>query len=122
MRDLLVEQFHYPIESILILAGRSAWGLIGFYFSGHGLRQRDLNGDEVDGFDETICPADFQTNGMIFDDDINEPIVRPLIPGVTLHAIFDSCHSGTVLDLPYAYNISTILQVLFISSRNILTP
>ncbi|PIN03563.1 Metacaspase involved in regulation of apoptosis [Handroanthus impetiginosus] len=129
MRELLVGQFCYPTESILILAEEESyrpptrknieygfqWLMKGiqpgdslvFYFSGHGLRQRNLNGDEVDGFDETICPVDFETNGMIVDDDINETIVRPLIPGVTLHGIFDSCHSGTILDLPSVYNIST---------------
>lgn len=29
-------------------------------------------------------------------------MVRPLPAGVKLTAIFDSCHSGTVLNLPYA--------------------
>lgn len=27
--------------------------------------------------------------------------VRPLMPGVTMHAVVDACHSGTVLDLPF---------------------
>ncbi|CAI9781770.1 unnamed protein product [Fraxinus pennsylvanica] len=91
MKDLLVKQFSFPVDSILIL-------------SGHGLRQPDFDGDEKDGFHETICPVDFQSKGMIFDNYINEKIVRPLKPGVTLHAIVDSCHSGTVLDLPIVYN------------------
>ncbi|KAK4401869.1 Metacaspase-1 [Sesamum angolense] len=73
----------------------------------HGLRQRDFQGDEIDGFDETICPLDFQSNGNILDNYINKAIVRPLIPGVTLHAIVDCCHSGTMLDLPHVYNINT---------------
>ena len=75
-----------------------------FYFSGHGLRQPDFNNDELDGFDETICPVDFELEGMIFDNDINITIVRPLKQGVTLHAIVDACHSGTVLDLQYVYD------------------
>lgn len=75
-----------------------------FYFSGHGLRQPDFNNDELDGFDETICPVDFVQEGMIFDNDINITIVRPLKQGVTLHAIVDACHSGTVLDLQYVYD------------------
>lgn len=81
-----------------------------FYFSGHGLRQRGCHGDEIDGFDETICPLDFETNGMIFDNYINQTLVNPLIKGVTLHAIVDSCHSGTVLDLPLVYNINTYVS------------
>lgn len=72
-----------------------------FHYSGHGSRQRNYNGDEVDGYDETLCPLDFETQGMIVDDEINTTIVRPLPPGVRLHAIIDACHSGTVLDLPF---------------------
>ena len=30
--------------------------------------------------------------------------MKPLQPGVRLTAIFDSCHSGTALDLPYIYS------------------
>lgn len=72
-----------------------------FHFSGHGSQQRNYTGDEVDGFDETLCPLDFETQGMIVDDEINATIVRPLPHGVKLHAIIDACHSGTVLDLPF---------------------
>ncbi|CAN6543825.1 unnamed protein product [Malus baccata var. baccata] len=75
-----------------------------FYFSGHGLRQPDFKDDELDGFDETICPVDFMEEGMIVDNDINETIVWPLEEGVTLHAIVDACHSGTILDLEHVYN------------------
>ena len=76
-----------------------------FYFSGHGLRQPDFNGDELDGYDETICPSDFMTAGMIFDNYINTTIVKPLKEGVKLHAIIDACHSGTILDLEHVYNL-----------------
>lgn len=72
-----------------------------FHFSGHGSQQRNHNGDEVDGYDETLCPLDFETQGMIVDDEVNAMIVRPLPAGVKLHAIIDACHSGTVLDLPF---------------------
>lgn len=72
-----------------------------FHYSGHGSRQRNFSGDEVDGYDETLCPLDFETQGMIVDDEINATIVRPLPHGVKLHAIIDACHSGTVLDLPF---------------------
>jgi metacaspase-1 len=71
------------------------------HYSGHGGQQKDENGDEVDGFDETILPLDFEQEGVILDDEINEIIVRPLPRGVKLHAIVDACHSGTVLDLPF---------------------
>lgn len=38
---------------------------------------------------------------MIVDDELNALMVAPLLPGVTLHALIDACHSGTALDLPY---------------------
>ena len=72
-----------------------------FHYSGHGSQQRNYTGDEVDGYDETLCPLDFKTQGMIVDDEINATIVRPLPRGVRLHAFIDACHSGTVLDLPF---------------------
>ncbi|KAG6409144.1 hypothetical protein SASPL_132178 [Salvia splendens] len=124
MSALLLDNFRFPQESVLVLAEEDGhppptrenieeglrWLVRGirpgdslvFYFSGHGKRQREeVAGDEIDGFDETICPVDFEENGMIVDNFINRAIVRPLVPGVTLHAIIDSCHSGTILDLPY---------------------
>lgn len=72
-----------------------------FHYSGHGSQQRNYSGDEADGYDETLCPLDFETQGMIVDDEINETIVKPLPHGVKLHALIDACHSGTVLDLPF---------------------
>lgn len=36
-----------------------------FHFSGHGSQQYDRNGDEEDGYDETICPTDFRRAGQI---------------------------------------------------------
>ncbi|KAH9753488.1 zf-LSD1 domain-containing protein [Citrus sinensis] len=77
-----------------------------FHYSGHGSRQKDYNKDELDGFDETICPLDHETEGPIIDDEINATIVRPLPRGAKLHAIIDSCYSGTVLDLPFVCKIN----------------
>ncbi|PON55906.1 Caspase-like domain containing protein, partial [Parasponia andersonii] len=74
------------------------------FYSGHGLRQPDFKNDEVDGFDEIIWPVDFMEQGMIFHNEINVTIVWPLVEGVILHAIVDACHSGTILDLQFAYD------------------
>lgn len=35
---------------------------------------------------------------------MNTILVQPLPPGVRLTVLFDSCHSGTALDLPFVYN------------------
>ena len=75
-----------------------------FMFSGHGTRTADLNGDEKDGQDEIILPIDGITlDTCILDDELNKLIRNTLKPGAKLVALFDSCFSGTVLDLRYTY-------------------
>ncbi|CDO52196.1 hypothetical protein DV495_003281 [Geotrichum candidum] len=80
------------------------------HYSGHGGQAEDTNGDEEDGFDEVIYPLDFEKAGHITDDEIHTTVVSPLRPGVRLTALFDSCHSGTVLDLPYVYSTKGVLK------------
>lgn len=76
------------------------------HYSGHGGQTKDLDGDEADGFDEVIYPVDFRQPGSshMTDDEIHSIVVRPLPPGCRLTAIFDSCHSGSAMDLPYIYS------------------
>ncbi|KFA60591.1 hypothetical protein S40285_08909 [Stachybotrys chlorohalonatus IBT 40285] len=81
-----------------------------FHYSGHGGQTKDLDGDEPDGYDEVIYPVDFRQNGHIVDDEMHRIMVTPLQAGVRLTAIFDSCHSGTALDLPYIYSTQGILK------------
>nr|XP_016502223.1 PREDICTED: metacaspase-3-like [Nicotiana tabacum] len=130
MRYLLVQKLGFPNASVLVLTEdekdpykiptkgniRSAlrWLVHGcqpgdslvFHYSGHGTRVRDRDGDEVDGNDESLCPVDFETEGRILDDEINNTIVRPLPCGATLHGIIDTCFSGTFLDLPFMCRIN----------------
>ncbi|KAI0278929.1 peptidase C14, caspase domain-containing protein [Russula aff. rugulosa BPL654] len=101
-----------------------------FYFSGHGIQIKDIDADESDGLDECsllclsvgclthvispgICAMNYvgddpcpnpDTPGLIVDDIMHEIMVRSLPPQCRLTAIFDSCHSGTALDLPYIYD------------------
>ncbi|EGY19133.1 metacaspase-1 [Verticillium dahliae VdLs.17] len=81
-----------------------------FHYSGHGGQTKDLDGDEDDGYDEVVYPVDFRQVGHIVDDEMHRIMVKSLPPGVRLTAIFDSCHSGTALDLPYVYNTQGILK------------
>jgi len=46
-----------------------------FHYSGHGGQTRDLDGDEVDGWDEVIYPLDFQKCGHIVDDEMHAIMV-----------------------------------------------
>jgi hypothetical protein len=79
-----------------------------FSYSGHGSYVSDLNGDENDYCDEVLCPLDYSTAGMIDDDFIYTNLVAKLPSTATLFALSDSCHSGTVFDLPYLYTTSLI--------------
>lgn len=75
------------------------------HYSGHGGSIADKNGDEEDGRDETLCPLDYDTAGMIIDDELRIRIVDKLPKGAKLTALFDCCHSGTGLDLRYNYKL-----------------
>lgn len=81
-----------------------------FHYSGHGGQTEDLDGDEDDGNDEVIYPVDFKKAGHIVDDQLHAIMVAPLPPGARLTAIFDSCHSGSCLDLPYVYSTQGVLK------------
>lgn len=81
-----------------------------FHYSGHGGETRDLDGDEDDGMDEVVYPVDFEIAGHIVDDMMHDIMVRPLPPGCRLTAFFDSCHSGTALDLPFMYSTQGTLK------------
>lgn len=81
-----------------------------FHYSGHGGRTKDLDRDEVSGFDNVIYPLDHERAGFIVDDEIHDIMVRPLHSGVRLTALFDCCNSGTSMDLPYVYSTKGILK------------
>ena len=82
------------------------------HYSGHGGSVKDLDGDEEDGNDETLCPVDYDTAGQILDDEIHEVLVKGIPKGVRLTAIMDCCHSQSILDLPFTYNINGNLEII----------
>ncbi|KAG7665161.1 MCA1 [[Candida] subhashii] len=81
-----------------------------FHYSGHGGVTEDLDGDEESGYDDVIYPLDFEQNGHIVDDDMHAIMVMPLPAGCRLTALYDSCHSGTALDLPYVYSTKGLIK------------
>lgn len=96
---------HAMVESLKELAQRSIdehMEVAVVSFSGHGSHQRDLDGDELDGQDEGICPVDCKRVGLLIDDDLHD-IFMSFNPTTRVYAIFDCCHSGSILDLPYRY-------------------
>ncbi|KAF9234249.1 hypothetical protein BU15DRAFT_79206 [Melanogaster broomeanus] len=68
--------------------------------SGHGLQEACPHDEEADGNDEEIVAADGKP---ILDDILHNGLIAPLktMKGSKLFALFDCCHSETLLDLQY---------------------
>ncbi|KAJ8521327.1 hypothetical protein ONZ45_g1959 [Pleurotus djamor] len=122
MRKLLIETYGYKTENIVVMHDqrKKSWlqptkrnilreiddlvkdcqpgDRFVFHYSGHTGQQRNLNGTEADGKDERI---EVMNGEYILDDDLRRLLVDRLCPGSQLVAIFDSCHSATLLDLPH---------------------
>ncbi|RNF00747.1 metacaspase [Trypanosoma rangeli] len=79
------------------------------HFSGHGTQTRALQ-DSDESFDQCIAPLDFERYGCILDDDIFKILLGRLPAGVRFTVVFDCCHSGTMLDLPYTFMGSRSLR------------
>ena len=76
-------------------------------FSGHGSQVYDRNRDEKDGKDECILPSDFKRIGVITDDRFQQ-LLNMFWEGtkVVCILVFDCCHSGTIRDLTYKYEVN----------------
>ena len=74
---------------------------IWIHYSGHGSQVRDVNSDEASGTDSVVVPLDYLTAGFIVDDDLYAIISKSKCRTILL---FDSCNSGTVVDLPWSIN------------------
>ncbi|OJA18688.1 hypothetical protein AZE42_11005 [Rhizopogon vesiculosus] len=123
LRSLLIEKFDYREENIVLLmddkqlpnhlwptqknileqitkmvSGASENDQFFFYYSGHGSQITCKHHTETDGKDEVI----YTYNGhRIVDNTLKEQLVKPLPRGSKLFALFDSCHSDTILDLDH---------------------
>jgi hypothetical protein len=75
-------------------------------YSGHGSRVVDRNNDERDGWDETWVSCDLEN---ILDDDLRN-LLELLPSGKVLYIVSDSCHSGTIMDLPFSLSNGTRVQ------------
>lgn len=71
-----------------------------FHYSGHGSQIRDENGDELDGNDEALVPLDYETAGLITDDELRG-ILQCMNASCKLTMVLDCCHSGSGVDLAY---------------------
>jgi hypothetical protein len=139
IQNMLVDAYGYSPENIVVLrddmpgrvptkanillaiqkivAVSAATDEFWFHYSGHGTQLRDTNTDESDMLDEAIVPSDFQSAGMILDDDLFK-----LIQNIRCKAffVFDSCHSGSVCDLQYSINYVSGSFTRTITSKKII--
>lgn len=120
MKALLIGKYEFKEENIKVLVNEQATHanivkaiqehLIGqaqrddivvFHYSGHGSQMKDQpapDGDEDDGWDETIVPHDSRTEGVydVSDDQLNGLLALLNQKTKNITFIFDSCHSGTI--------------------------
>ena len=71
------------------------------HYSGHGGQVADPDGDRGAGFDDTIVPVDFEKKGQITSDTLHRRLVSKLPPSSSLFIVFDCCHSGSAVELPF---------------------
>ena len=107
------------LNNLVAETNKEKYELVVIHYSGHGSYIKDTNYDEQDKRDEVICPSDYLDAGMISDDILNY-IIRGITVETKVIAIFDSCHSGSILDLQYRWNIETKTSI--IESNNNIIP
>ena len=76
-----------------------------FSYSGHGTFTNDYDSVENDKQDEVLVPLDYKREGYISDNTIYNILVKQLPTDCNLFIVIDACHSGTICDLPYQYQI-----------------
>jgi hypothetical protein len=91
------------LYALAIESYRDNLEFVWIHYSGHGSYQKDVSGDEKDGKDEGLVPSDYEKKGILIDDVINR-VFSLFNPKTKILFICDSCHSGSMLDLKYAWN------------------
>jgi len=128
MRNMLIDAYDYSQNNIIMLrddvtnassqptranilsaltsliAQSSSLEELWIHYSGHGSQMVDSNKDEAGGYDSILVPIDYRTKGFIVDDDLLSIIKNTKCRTIILS---DSCHSGTVFDLPYSYEFQS---------------
>ena len=115
IRDALVMRGAFPEQNVQMLLNHDATkaaieeGITGWlvqnarpgdnvviFYAGHGSQMWDESGDEDDGLDETLAPADVMATNTDFDisdDEFNEWL--GMLPTDNVIVILDNCNSGT---------------------------
>lgn len=115
VRDVLIMRSGFPEDNVRMLINGDATkaairkGITGWlvenarpgdnvviWYSGHGSQMWDEDGDEDDGLDETLAPADViatSTENDISDDEFNDWL--GMLPTENVIVFLDNCNSGT---------------------------
>ncbi|MCA9546710.1 MAG: caspase family protein [Myxococcales bacterium] len=118
VRALLVRRFGFPVDRVRVLQDGQATrqGILAaldrlaadaepgaqvvVHFSGHGSQVADANGDEADGWDESLLAVDQRggpDGGDLLDETLGARIAAVAEKGAQVTVILDACHSGTGL-------------------------
>ncbi|KAJ7189908.1 caspase domain-containing protein [Mycena pura] len=124
MRRLLIETYDYREEDIQVLVDDGIPGHIQpergnillaiqnlvddtrkgdklfFLYCGHTIQVPTRSPTEEDALDECLVPLDGEEH-IIKDNELRARLVDPLPAGASLVAVFDSCHSASLLDLEH---------------------
>ncbi|KAJ7775646.1 caspase domain-containing protein [Mycena maculata] len=122
MRKLLIEQYGYAVSEIVTLLDsgegvqptranilRAIGDLVRgarkgdrffFHYCGHTTQMENRSNSEEDGMDECLVPMDGEDQ-KIMDNELRRHLVDALPIGSSLVAVFDSCHSASLLDLAH---------------------
>ncbi|KAK0201273.1 peptidase C14, caspase domain-containing protein [Desarmillaria ectypa] len=109
-RENIIQAMHWLVQDV------QPHDSLFFLCTSLPLQTLSSSDDEVDGLDEAIYPADFVERGHILDDDMHQIMVKPLPTGCRL-TVFECCHSGTALDLPYVYDCNGRLKGQHVTSH-----
>ena len=97
-----------------LIQSSKAGDAVYFHFIGHGgLLFPEANDFKAKykGYDETLYPVDHAYAGQILDQSLYRRLVAPIMAGVSVTAVLDFCHCGSVLELPYCYQATSGTQV-----------
>lgn len=86
------------------------------HYSGHGGQVKDSDGDRASGYDDTIVPVDYQSKGQLDSDTLHRHLVSKLHPSSSLFVVFDCCHSGSAIELPFVYRTDSDGNVTLVDS------
>ncbi|MEN8219663.1 MAG: caspase family protein [Pseudomonadota bacterium] len=102
-----------------LIEGSQRGDRVFFYYSGHGYYIYDEDGDEDDGYDETLCPVETQitANTMILDDEIKERLQR--LKGRQVTVVIDACHSGSVTKNLAQRSAMPIIKIPVLKSQRV---